>query len=146
MRPDVAAVLLLAAACGGGATGRPAHPLPIAAPDEQVTELIAAALAADARMDPADSLYTTDRTIVADGRPRFNPPWFAGIGPGGEVAVTSSRIELRGGLAWAHVEYRWMSTEIGKASEGRATLVLVPARDRPGAWRIHHAHSSSPDG
>jgi hypothetical protein len=144
MRPAAWVLLCcLLGACGPAAA--PA-PLPIALDpgDDQLSGIVAAALEADARLETADSLYTADATIIADGLARFTPPRFAGIGPGGEVAVTSSRLEVRGGFAWAHVEYRWISTTAGRASAGRVTLVLVPSAG--GAWRIHHAHSSSPDG
>lgn len=114
---------------------------PVAA-DDRLSDLVAAALDADARLEPADSLYTDDALIVADGQPRQGPPRFAGVGTGGTVAVTSSRLEVRGATAWVHVEYRWLSAREGTAKEGRATLVFTP--DDKGAWRIRHAHSSSP--
>jgi ketosteroid isomerase-like protein len=37
------------------------------------------------------------------------------------------------------VDYRWLNVETRQAEAGRATLVL---EQRPGAWRIVHAHSS----
>lgn len=122
----------------------PAAPPPMAAgpADDQIAATIGSALTADSRLDPADSLYDVEGVVVADGVTRHAPPRFAGVGPGGSVAITSSRIEVRSGLAWAQVEYRWISTSAGLATEGRATFVLV--QNERGAWRIRHAHSSSP--
>jgi hypothetical protein len=110
--------------------------------DDHLVEVMVAALEADTRLEVADSLYDADATVVADGNVRHVPPRFAGIGLGGIVGVMSSRTEVRTGLAWVEVSYRWISTAQGMAREGRATLVLVPGPR--GAWRIRHAHSSSP--
>jgi hypothetical protein len=139
MRGLTGLLLLLSLGCGGSASPPPS-PAPVAS-DDRLSEIIAAALEADARMDPADSLYTPEAAIVADGTDRGLLPRYAGIGPGGAVAVTASRTEVRGGLAWAQVEYRWVATREGIAREGRVTFVLVP--DERGAWRIRHAHSST---
>lgn len=130
------------AACGGARAG--AEPeLRVAVPaDDRVSSVFVAALEADARLDPVDSLYERGAIVIASGEARFAPPRYAGVGAGGAVAVTSSRVEVRAGLAWAQVEYRWMSTAEGVVREGRATFVLVP--DPTGTWRIRHAHSSSP--
>ncbi len=139
-------VLLLGlVACGGGAGLPPAAtPLPLVTPDEQLADLLQDALDADARFEPAERLYNQDAIVVANGLARFAPPRYAGIEPGGAVAIAASRLEVRGGMAWARVEYRWMSTDEGKVREGQVTFVLVAERD--GAWRIRHAHSSSPEG
>jgi hypothetical protein len=111
--------------------------------DDRLTEIIGAALEADARHEPADSLYAPGAVIVADGETRYEPPRYAGIGSGGAVAVTSSRLEVRGSVAWGQVEYRWLSNREAVAREARATFVLIP--NDKGAWQIRHAHSSSPD-
>lgn len=110
--------------------------------DDSLADLLTRALEADAALDPADPLYEEDAEVVANGERRFVPPRYAGIEPGGAVAVASSRVEFRGAIAWATVEYRWLSTSLARAAEGRGTFVLVA--DANGAWRIRHAHSSSP--
>lgn len=106
--------------------------------------LVGAALAADARLEPATPLYAEGATAIANGEVRHFPPRYAGLAPGGEVGVTSSRVEVREGVAWALVEYRWLSTAEGTAREGVASFVLVPAGGGGVGWRILHAHSSSP--
>ena len=111
--------------------------------EEPVSAMIQEALAADSRFDSADSLWDATATVVADGQYRNVPPRFAAIGPGGQVAVTSSRLEVRQSVVWVFLEYRWVSGREGEGiREGMATLVLVPLPDRPG-WRIVHAHSST---
>lgn len=114
--------------------------------DESLGDLITAALAADARLELAAPLYADGAITVANGETRQVPPRYAGLAPGGEVAVTSSRIEVRQGVAWAYVEYRWISTAEGSAREGLATFVLVPAAAGGAGWRILHAHSSAAPG
>jgi hypothetical protein len=109
--------------------------------EEPITDVIAAALNADRRLEPADSLWDPEATIIAGGVERYAPPRFAGVEPGGEVAITSSRLDVRSALAWVYVEYRWISTNEAVAREGRATVLLVPKQDGKG-WRIIHAHSS----
>lgn len=116
------------------------------APDESLVDLVAAALAADARLELASPLYTTAATVMANGEARQLPPRYAGLAPGGEVEVSNSRIEVREGVAWAMVAYRWVSRAEGVAREAVATFVLVPAEAGGVGWRIHHAHSSSPPG
>lgn len=138
---------LVAAMAGGLACGRPPLPPPEppapAPADDRISLVFTAALEADARLEPADSLYEPDALIVANGVNRYAPPRYAGLGPAGAVGIASSRVEVRSGLAWAQIEYRWMSPAAGLAREGRATFVLV--QNEQGAWRIRHAHSSSPD-
>jgi hypothetical protein len=139
-----AALALLLSACTASAVPIPQPPPPTAGhSDDQVADVIGAAFEADARFDPADSLYEPEAEIIANGERRFAPPRYAGMEAGGAVAIGASRVEFRGGLAWAVVEYRWISTAAGRAREGRATFLLVP--DDKGAWRIRHAHSSSPE-
>ena len=139
MRGSFRYSILLLLGCGGSAPP-PLGPAPVAS-DDRVSETIAAALEADARMEPADSLYTPEAVIVADGTERGMLPRYAGVGPGGAIAVTASRLEVRGAVAWAQVEYRWVATREGIAREGQVTFVMVP--DQRGAWRIRHAHSST---
>ena len=139
MRGSFRYLFLLLLGCGGSAP--PALPPAPVASDDRVNEIIAAALEADARMDAADTLYTPEAAIVANGSDRGTLPRYAGVQPGGAIAVTASRLEVRGGVAWAQVEYRWVATREGIAREGRVTFVLVP--DERGAWRIRHAHSST---
>ncbi|HEV8598721.1 MAG TPA: nuclear transport factor 2 family protein [Gemmatimonadales bacterium] len=107
-----------------------------------MTAVLAAALAADARDEPADSLWERDATVVANGELRSVPPRFAGIAASGEVAITSSRLEVRQSLVWVYLEYRWLSLRDGTARDGKATVLLTPRTDG-GGWRIVHAHSSA---
>jgi hypothetical protein len=106
-----------------------------------VTALVQAALDADARGERADSLWGPDATAVADGELRYEPPRFAGVGAGGAIAITQSRLDLRQRVAWIYLEYRWSELQAGSIREGRATVVLAPGGDD--RWRIVHAHSSS---
>lgn len=144
MRSAAAAFTLFLSTCRGAPPPEPAVAVAMAPPDERLSEVLLAALEADARLETPDSLLAEDASFIAEGVQRLEPPRFAGIGRGGEVGITSTRIEVRSGLAWAQVAYRWISTAAGQAAEGRATFVLVPTAE--GAWRIRHAHSSSPDG
>jgi len=109
--------------------------------EEPVTAVLVAALDADVRMAPSDTLWTPDATVIANGELRYAAPRFAGIEPGGEVAITSSRLEIRQSLVWVSLEYRWLSVKAGTAREGRATVLLTPRPDGKG-WRIIHSHSS----
>jgi hypothetical protein len=109
--------------------------------EAEVTAVISQALDAEALGQNADSLYTSAPLIVVNGRTRATTPLFANVGTGGTVAISSSQLEIRAGLAWGLVEYRWSSRE-GVTREGRATFVLKPGND--GRWRIQHVHSSSP--
>ncbi|MEP7324412.1 MAG: hypothetical protein ABI836_00560 [Gemmatimonadota bacterium] len=111
------------------------------AAEAEVTAVITGALEAEAQGQKADSFYASSAIIVVNGRTRSGAPFFAGVGTGGEVAISSSQLEIQGALAWGLVEYRWNSRE-GVTREGRATIVLRPGRD--GHWKIQHVHSSSP--
>lgn len=135
------ASMLFAASCAGSRTGPPPT-LSSTLVEEPVTAVITAAFAADYQRIPADSLWDPDATVVADGEVRTAPPRFAGVGSGGGVAITSSRLELRQGLAWVYLEYRWSELNAGLAREGRATVLLVPGKGGRG-WTIVHAHSST---
>lgn len=127
-------------------SGSPAPVMIREAVDESLMNLVSAALAADARLEPATPLYAEGATIIANGERRHVPPRYAGLTPGGEIGITSSRVEVRQEVAWAFVEYRWISTAEGSAREGVASFVLVPAAGGGVGWRILHAHSSSPQG
>jgi hypothetical protein len=109
--------------------------------EEPVTAAVAAALEADARREAADSLWDPEATVIANGELRDGPPRFAGLGIGGQVAMTTSRLDLRQWVAWMYLEYRWADLPAGVVREGRATILLSPGPD--GRWRIVHAHSST---
>jgi hypothetical protein len=111
--------------------------------EEPVNAVLTAALDADARQESADSLWDPEATVIANGVQRTAPPRFAGVEPGGEVAISSSRLEVRQSLVWVYLEYRWVSMKDGVAREGKATVLLTPRPDGSG-WRIVHAHSSTP--
>ncbi|HWP37556.1 MAG TPA: nuclear transport factor 2 family protein [Gemmatimonadales bacterium] len=136
-----AAAALIVACASGGCTR--AAPVPATGPTTletgAVRDVIAAALAADAAMQDADSLYLVGASVIADGQTRIGPPRFAGIRSRGRANISASAIEITGVLAWASVEYRW-GGEAGGAGVGRATLVLERLG---GAWRIKHVHSST---
>jgi hypothetical protein len=134
---------LFLAACSGSRTSRTAVFSP-GVVEEPVTAVLTAALNADSRHEAADSLWDADATVVANGQMRYGPPRFAGIGAGGggEIAITSSRLEVRQSLVWVFLEYRWLSVRDGAAREGKATVLLTPRQDRAG-WKIVHAHSST---
>lgn len=110
--------------------------------EEPVTAVLLAALDADRRMATADSLWDPEAMVIGNGQLRYAPPRFAGIEPGGQVAITSSRLEVRQTLVWVYLEYRWISVADGLAREGRATVLLTPRNDG-GGWKIVHLHSSS---
>jgi hypothetical protein len=131
---------------GAGCSHPPIAPAPVLSPglvEEPVTAVITAALDADRHMDAADSLWDSDATVIANGELRYAPPRFAGVEPGGEVAITSSRLEVRQSLVWVYFEYRWLSVKDGVAREGKATMLLTP-RSGGAGWRIVHLHSSTP--
>lgn len=137
-------LLLALPACAHPAPARaPVTPLSPGMVEEPVTSVLTAALDADRKMQTADSLWDGDATVVANGALRYAPPWFAGVEPGGEVAITSSRLEVRQSLVWVYLEYRWISVKDGNAREGRATVLLTPRTGGAG-WKIVHLHSSTP--
>jgi hypothetical protein len=136
--------VLCAAACAG--TTAPPRPVPqVYSPamvEEPITAVLTAVLDADRSFATVDSLWDPEATVVADGTLRYAPPRFAGIGAGGDVAITSSRLEVRQSLVWVFFDYRWISVKDGTASEGKATVLLTPPPGGVG-WRIIHAHSST---
>ena len=139
-RRSAAITLVLAGCASGRAT--PVATLSPSAVEEPVTAAISAALDADRRLSPADSLWDPEALVVANGTLRYAPPRFAGIEPGGDAAITSSRLEVRQSLVWVYLDYRWISVTQSLAREGRATVILTP---KPGGvgWRIIHLHSST---
>lgn len=135
------ALLVLLAGCGGQPSTRPD---PLASPanitPDGIEAIAVAALEADARMERADTLYLAGAEIIAQGRRRFAPPRYAGVAEGGQLVVSSTRVDLAGRFAWASMEYRWLAPGQNMLREARATVVLE--LDAKGRWRIVHAHSS----
>lgn len=129
------------AACAGARPGLPPAATGAAELADHLAERAAEALAADARLDRADSLYVQESEIIADGARRAGPPRFAGIAGRGQVSVGSSRVELAGAFALVLMEYRWLSAAEDLASEAHATVFFT--RQADGRWRISHAHSSA---
>jgi hypothetical protein len=135
------ALLMLSAACG---QRQPPQLRPVATErtERLIHQVIDHALQADARSERADTLYAPHAVVIADGKLRRAVPLFAGVGADGEIAITSTQLEIRGTAAWGDVEYRWLSSRSNQARVARATLVLTPAQGRQGWW-IAHAHSST---
>jgi hypothetical protein len=105
--------------------------------------LATAALKADARLDPADTLFMSDAEVIAEGMRRTGVPRFAGVEAGGQVVLGSIRIDQAGHFAWASFDYRWLAGDRDQFHEGRATLVFTRVAAAEGsAWRIAHLHSS----
>jgi hypothetical protein len=136
-------LLLLVAGCGAKPAAAPAPILSPGSVEEPITAVLTAALDADRRMQPADSLWDPDATVISNGELRYAPPRFAGVEPGGSVAITSSRLEVRQSLVWVYLEYRWLSVQDGVARGGKATVLLTP-RSGGAGWKIVHLHSSTP--
>ncbi len=109
---------------------------------DQLAEMATAALAADGRLEPAESLYAETVEFLADGRRRTGIPRFAGVEGGGDVVVGSIRVETTGSAAWASVEYRWLAEGQNLIREGWATFVFGRGM-ADGRWRIVQAHSST---
>ena len=134
-------LMALIAAC---AKPQPVQPPSLLSPgevEEPITAVLMAALDADRRMTNADSLWDPDAAVISNGELRYAPPRFAGVEAGGQVAITSSRLEVRQTLVWVYLEYRWLSVADGLAREGKATVLLTPRS--AGGWKIVHAHSST---
>jgi len=134
------AVLLLTGACSQPKMPE-ARPIIGGGNEAEISGIIEQALEADSRSQPADSLYSPHAIVIAQGRVRRLPPRFAGIGVDGEVAITSTQLEMRGTAAWGAVEYRWESNRSNRAEVAHASFVLTPAQGRRGWW-IVQAHSS----
>jgi hypothetical protein len=134
------ALLLLTGACSHQRMPE-ARPIVGGGNEAEITSVLEQALEADSKSQPADSLYSPHAVVITEGRVGRLPPRFAGIGTGGEVAITSTQLEMRGTAAWGDVEYRWESGRSNRAEVGRATFVLTPAQGRRGWW-IVQAHSS----
>ena len=132
-------LVLIATGCASSRVA--VRPTVAAATSATIQAIVREALALDATQDRgADSLYAGDATIVANSRIRLGPPRFAGVAYGGRVTVASATaVTLQGRFAWAIVDYRWVNAEQRLAEAGRATFIL---EERPGGWKIVHAHSS----
>ncbi len=105
-----------------------------------VDALIRAAIQLDAAASrAADTLYSSDAVVVANARPRFAHPRFAGISYGGRIVMGSSSVTVEGRWAWAVVDYRWIGSQPNQVEAGRATVIC--RKDEKG-WRIVHQHSS----
>lgn len=109
--------------------------------ETEINRVIEEAFQADSRSDPADSFYAPHAVVIAEGKVRRTTPRFAGVSPDGEVAITSTQLEIRGTAAWGDVEYRWVSDRNNQVRVGRASFVLTPAQGRTGWWVVH-VHSS----
>jgi hypothetical protein len=133
------ALLLLTGACAGSRVPE-TRSLVSGGSETEINRVVESAIEADARAEPVDSLYAPHATVVADGRVQRRLPRLAGVRQGGEVAVTSSQLQNRGGAAWADVEYRWVGGN--RIQMGRASFVLTPAHGRAGWW-IVQLHSST---
>ena len=135
-------LVVLVSACAKPLSAPPPSILSPGVVEEPITAVLMAALDADRRMTTADSLWDPDAAVISNGELRYAPPRFAGIEAGGQVAITSSRLEVRQTLVWVYLEYRWLSVSDGVAREGKATVLLTP-RSAGGGWRIVHLHSST---
>ena len=139
--PFMACLALIATACSRPAPlAMPSMSSAASASETEISNVIIQALQSEAGGLRADSLYSASANIVVNGRARTLSPLFAGIGPGGQVAISSSQLEIRQGTAWGLVAYRWDMADV--AREGQATFILTQAAG--GRWVIQHAHSSSP--
>lgn len=137
---DAGLAVLVAAACAGGQPpARTAIPDPALA--DRLAALAALVVESDGQPGPADTLFTPDAEVIADGRRRTGSPRFAGVGDRGRVVVGSTRVDVIGEFAWASLRYQWFSADENVIEEGQATLVLI-GRPGTGAWRVVHAHSS----
>jgi hypothetical protein len=149
--------LLLALGCAGGshaagpAPARPSSPAATTPPAEQSAanadladaagDAITASLEADARQENADTMYLRGAIVIADGHRREGPPRYAGVEPGGAVAIGGMQVVVRDRFVWAVVDYRWYSTADNVARQGQATVLLSPP-DGTRGFRIVHLHSS----
>jgi hypothetical protein len=142
MRPEASLALLLLLMVGCASRKLPeTRPFVGGGSEVEINRVIEAAIEADGRAEPADSLYAPYATVIADGRLRRGPPRFAGVAEEGEIAITNTQVQTQGATAWGDVEYRWVSARSNRAQMARASIVLTPAQRRPGWW-IVQAHSS----
>jgi hypothetical protein len=118
------------------------RPMPGAGSEVVIGRTVEEALEADAQARKADSLYAPYATIIANGELRRGTPRYAGVRADGEIAITNTRLQIRGNAAWGDAEYRWISDRSSRAEVGRASFVLVPAQSRDGWW-IVQVHSST---
>jgi hypothetical protein len=142
VRNLAAMLVVLTAACASSRIPE-TRPLVGTGGEAEISQMLEAALEADARGDAADSLYAPYAVVIADGRVRRTRPRFAGVGgEEGEVAITNTRVQARTGAAWGDVEYRWVAARSNSIRVGRASYVLTPAGERQ-SWWIVQLHSST---
>ncbi|MDH5284531.1 MAG: hypothetical protein OEW80_11690 [Gemmatimonadota bacterium] len=136
---ELTVLAMLAAACAGRSPAGTPAPDPAVA--DRIALLAASAVEVDGAPGQADTLYSVDAEIIANGRRRTGSPRFAGVGERGRVVVGSTRVDVVGEFAWASLRYQWFSADENLITEGQATLVMLRG---PGtaSWRIVHAHSS----
>ncbi|HKV75947.1 MAG TPA: hypothetical protein VJN95_15615 [Gemmatimonadales bacterium] len=152
-----ALLLLSVLGCAGGSRAPAAAPVPTptnpaiigpSAPTaadadlaDAAGDVITASLQADARQEDADSLYLRGAIVIADGHRRDAWPRYAGVEPGGAVAIGGMQVVVRDRLIWAVVDYRWYSIADNLARQCQATVLLSPP-DGTRGFRIVHLHSS----
>ncbi len=106
-------------------------------------EQIRLLLRSESSLIEPDSFFAEGAIVLADGELRGSVPRLAGVGLGGTIQLVSTRVSTSGGFVWAIIEYRWLPMfESDVIRFGVATLVF--GRDREGAWKLMHMHSSSP--
>jgi hypothetical protein len=106
-------------------------------------EQIRLLLRSESSLIEPDSFFAEGAIVLADGELRGSVPRLAGVGLGGTIQLVSTRVSASGGFVWAIIEYRWLPMfESDVIRFGVATLVF--GRDREGAWKLMHMHSSSP--
>ena len=127
--------------CSGGSPGTAATPVQPASLDlaDRVESIVTTALHAEAGAGTADTLFLPNALVIANGERRQGAPRFAGIGPGGQVTIGATRVEVGPIHAWVVIEYRWLLTSDNRVREARATAILSAEE---GPWRILHLHSS----
>src|SRR6185436_973342 len=86
------ALLLLTGACSHQQVPE-ARPIVGGGNEAEISGVLEQALEADSKSQPADSLYSPHAVVISEGRVRRLPPRFAGIGTGGELAITSTQLE-----------------------------------------------------
>lgn len=131
------ALALAVMACAPGQPSGPAPSKRLANPDAEndVSLVIEAVVAGDARGRSTDSLFSASASVTADGITRFSNPRLAGVETGGLSAVTATEVNVREDVAWATFNYRWFSEDKKQVRLGRGLMVLVPKRGGPG-WAI----------
>jgi hypothetical protein len=140
MRPPRWTSALLVGAVAACAPSAPAGPAPakrLANPDAEndVSLVIDAMVAGDARGRSTDTLFAPSAIVTANGVTRFINPRLAGVETGGLSAVTATEVNVREDVAWATFDYRWFSEDKTQVRVGRGLMVLIPKRAGHG-WAI----------